>query len=236
MRILVTFAVRSEMRYWCGPSELHENVRVVMTGIGMRRSQEELREVLASGVDVCIASGMAGSVKTEHSLGTVIVARGVRAGSGKTIIPGDGGLIGAATRCGAKPVGFFYTSAGIANSEAERAQIARTADAVDMESFHVLTEAQHAGVPAVAIRTISDSPGHRLPMDFSRAVTDRGELAWTRIIAELLKHPIRLPAVARFGRNSSAAIRNLAVFLDRYVKFLMSNESSYRIAVEPILR
>ena len=236
MRILITFAVRSETRDWRGPSELHENIRVVLTGIGMRRSQEELRKALASGVDLCIASGVAGSVKTEHSLGTVTVARGVRAGSGKTIIPGDGGLIDAAVRCGAKPVDFFYTSAGIANSEAERAQIAKAADAVDMESFHVLTEAQHAGIPAVAIRTISDSPELRLPMDFSHAVTNRGELAWTRIVAELLKHPVRLPDFVRFGLNSSAAIRNLTVFLDRYVNFLMSNESSYRIAVEPILR
>jgi uridine phosphorylase len=236
MRILVTFAVRSEMRHWRGPSELHENIRVVMTGIGMRRSQEQLRQALASGVDVCIASGMAGSVKTDHGLGTVTVAQGVRAGSGKSIIPGDGGLIDAAVRCGAKPVAFFYTSAGITNSEAERAQIAKTADAVDMESFHVLTEAQHAGIPAVAIRTISDSPEHRLPMDFSQAVTNRGELAWTRIVAELLKHPVRLPDFVRFGLHSSAAIRNLTVFLDRYVKFLMSNESRYRTAVEPILR
>jgi hypothetical protein len=236
MRILVTFAVRSEMRDWRGPSELHENIRVVMTGIGMRRSLEELREALASRVDVCIASGVAGSVKTEHSLGTVIVARGVRGGTGQTIIPGDGGFIDAAVRCGAKPVDFFHTASGIANSEAERAQIAKAADAVDMESLHVLTEAQHAGVPAVAIRTISDSPEHRLPMDFSQAVTNRGELAWTRIVAELLKHPVRLPDFVRFGLNSSAAIRNLAVFLDRYVKFLMSNESSYRVAAEPILR
>jgi len=236
MKILVTFAVRSEMRDWRSPSDLHENIRVVMTGIGMRRSPEELRAVLASGVNVCIASGVAGSVKTEHSVGIVTVARGVRAGSGKTIIPGDGGLIAAAVRCGAKPVDFFYTSAGIENSEAERAQIARTADAVDMESFHVLTEAQRAGVPAVAIRTISDSPQNRIPIDFTQAVTDRGELAWMRMVAELLKHPSRLADFVKFGLNSSAAIRNLTVFLDRYVKFLMSNESSYRIAVEPILR
>jgi purine-nucleoside phosphorylase len=236
MRILVTFAVRSEMRDWRGPSGWHENIRVVMTGIGMRRSLDELREALTSGVDLCIASGMAGSVKTEHSLGTVTVARGVRAGSGKTVIPGDGGLIDAAVRCGAKPVDFFYTASGIANSEAERAQIAKAADVVDMESFHVLTEAQHAGVPAVAIRTISDSPEHGLPMDFSQAVTNRGELAWTRIVAELLKHPLRLPDLVKFGRYSSTAIRNLTAFLDRYVQFLMSNESSYRIAVEPILK
>ena len=236
MRILVTFAVRSEMRDWRGPAELHGNIRVVMTGIGMRRSPDELREALASGVDVCIASGLAGSVKTKHRLGTVTVARGVRSGSGKTIIPGDGGLIDAAVRCGAKPIDFLYTSEEIANSKSERAEIARDADAVDMESFHVLTEAQHAGVPAVAIRTISDSPQNRIPIDFTQAVTDRGELAWMRMVAELLKHPSRLADFVKFGLNSSAAIRNLTVFLDRYVKFLMSNENSYRVAVEPILR
>jgi purine-nucleoside phosphorylase len=224
------------MRDWRGPAELHGNIRVVMTGIGMRRSPDELREALASGVDVCIASGLAGSLKTEHRLGTVTVARGVRAGGAKTIIPGDGGLIDAAVRCGAKPVDFLYTSEDIANSESAREKIARAADAVDMESFHILTEAQHAGVPAVVIRTISDSPEHRLPIDFSQIVTDRGELSWMRMVAELLKHPVRLPDFVRFGLNSSAAIRNLTVFLDRYVKFLMSNENSYRIAVEPMLR
>src|SRR5262245_48921231 len=117
MRILVTFAIRSEMRNWRGPSEPHKNIRVVMTGIGMRRVQGELREALASGVDVCIASGLAGSVKTEHRPGTVAVARGVKAGGGKTIIPGDGGLIDAAVRCGAKPVDLFHTSEKIANSD-----------------------------------------------------------------------------------------------------------------------
>jgi hypothetical protein len=224
------------MRDWRGPSELHENIRVVMTGIGMRRAPGELREALASSVDVCIASGLAGSVKREHRPGTVLVARGVRTGAAKTIIPGDGGLIGAAIRCGARPVDFFHTSANIANSAAERAKVAQAADAVDMESFHVLTEAQRAGVPAVAIRTISDSPERKLPIDFSRAVTDRGELAWIRIIAELLKRPARLSDFVRFGIDSSAAIRNLTGYLDRYVKFLMSNENSYRVAVEPMLR
>jgi adenosylhomocysteine nucleosidase len=235
MRILVTFAVRSEMRDWRGPAELHRNIRVILTGIGMRRASGELREALTSGVDVCIASGLAGSVKTEHRLGTVIVARGVKAGGGKMIVPGDGGLIDAAVRCGAKPVDFFCTSSSIANSFAERAQLAPAADAVDMESFHVLTEAQQAGVPAVAIRTISDSPEHKLPIDFSDAVTARGELAWIRIFAQLLRHPTRLPDFVKFGIDSSAAIRNLTDFLDRYAKFLISNANSYRIA-EPMLR
>lgn len=235
MRILVTFAVRSEMRDWRGPSGLNENICIVLTGIGMRRPRE-LREALGSGVDVCIASGLAGSVKTEHRVGTVTVARGVRAGGRKTIIPGDGGLIDGAVRCGAKPVDFFYTSGAILNAAAERAEITQSADAVDMESFHVLSEAQRAGVPAVAIRTISDSPEHKLPIDFSHVVTDQGELSWMRMIAELLKHPARLPDFVRFGIDSSAAIRNLTVFLDRYVKFLMSNENSFRITVEPMVR
>jgi purine-nucleoside phosphorylase len=236
MKILVTFAVRSEMRDWRGPAELTENIQVVLTGIGMRRSLDELRHALSRGVDVCIASGLAGSLKSENRVGTITVARGVRAAGKKTVIPGDGGLIDAAVRCGAKPLDFFFTSDAIANSATERAAIAQAADAVDMESFHVLTEAQRAGVPAVAIRTISDSPEQKLPIDFSKTVTDRGELAWISMITELLKHPARLPDFVRFGVGSSAAIRNLAGFLDRYVKFLMSNEKSYRIAAEPILR
>ena len=73
MKILVTFAVRSEMRDWRGPAELTENIQVVLTGIGMRRTPDELRQALSRGVDICIASGLAGSLKREHRIGTITV-------------------------------------------------------------------------------------------------------------------------------------------------------------------
>jgi hypothetical protein len=114
--------------------------------------------------------------------------------------------------------------------------LAGIADAIDMESFHVLSEARRAGVPAVAVRAISDSPQRRLPIDFTRLVTPEGQVAWPRMIAEMLKHPGRLPAFVRFSIDSLTAIRNLSTFLDRYVSFLGTNETSFKTSAEHISR
>jgi Phosphorylase superfamily len=236
MKILVTFAVDSEMGTWRQSSRIARDIRFVRTGIGMRRPQNDLREAFAGSIDICIASGLAGSLKEEHTVGSVIVARGIKAEGKKTVIPCDGGLIDAAVRCGAKPVDFFYTSSTIANSNGDRERLGRVADAVDMESFHVLDEARGSGVPAIAIRAISDSPDQTLPIDFSRTVTPQGDIARTMMIRELILHPSRLPAFVRFGIGSSAAIRNLTDFLDRYVRLLSVNGIGSHVAAEQISR
>lgn len=236
MRVVVTFAVRSEMGKWRPTPRYRENIRIVRTGIGMRGPQDELKQALSGPVDFCIASGLAGSLKRQYPVGSVLVARGIKSEGNKTIVPCDGGLVDAAVRNGARAVDFFHTSPAIANSEGARAELARAADAVDMESFHVLSAARRAGVPAVAVRVISDSPDRKLPLDFSRTVTGDGQISWARMIGQMIKHPGRLPAFVTFGIDSSAAIRNLSTFLDRYVNFLMTTEISLPAPAEHISR
>jgi nucleoside phosphorylase len=233
MNILVTFAIRSEIGVWPKSSETARHVRLVMTGMGMRKPQDELRQALANS-DFCIASGLAGGLKTRHQVGSILVARGVRAAGKPTIVTADGGLVDAAVRCSAAPVDFFCTSDGIANSVNERTELAKAADAVDMESFHVLTEARRAGVPAVAIRAISDSPDRRLPVEFGTLIDERGDMAWARLIGGLIRHPLRVGGFVKFGVDTSAAIRNLTSFLDRYVKYLVVKENSLHTPAEQI--
>jgi hypothetical protein len=193
--------------------------------MGMRASRQALRKALAMPADFCIASGLAGGLKNQHRVGSIVVARGVRTETNNTILTSDGGLVDAAVRCGANPVGFFFTSSGIVNSISDRSRLGNSADAVDMETFHVLAEARRAGVPAVAVRAISDSPDKPLPLDFSAVLNDRGELRWPSLVMQLLKQPLRLAEFTRFGLASSRAVRNLCRFLDQYVRFLATTES-----------
>ena len=225
MKIVVTFAVASEVASWRRSSRFAREVHVVMTGIGMRRPQRELRELLATPVHFCIACGLAGALKKQHRVGSIVVARGIKTEAKKTILTSDGGLVDAAVRCGAHPVNFLYTANTVVNSPSERSRLGEIADAVDMETFHVLAEARRAGVPAVAVRAISDSRERSLPIDFNRVVTIRGELSWLPMLAEAAKHPRRFAELVRFGIASSNAARNLGRFLDSYVKFLITNES-----------
>src|SRR5262245_12362519 len=223
MNIVITFAVRSECRAWRRDAHAG-NVYLVTTGIGMRGSRQQLRELLAMPADFCIASGFAGGLSKQQTPGSIVVARGVKTEPTNTILTSDGRLVDAAVRCGANPVSFFFTSNTVVNSPIDRSRLSSAADVLDMESFHVLAEARQAGVPAVAIRAISDGPDDPLPLDFNAAVNDCGELRWLTLIAQLLKHPARLADFARFGLASSRAARHLARFLDEYVKFLATHE------------
>ena len=232
MRILVTSAVESETAKWRGAPEFRKSIDIVRTGIGMRLPQDDLRRAISSRIDVCIASGLAGSLSRQYKVGTVVVARGIKSAGSTTILPCDGGLIDAAVRCGAQPVDFFYTTSRIVNTDVERAKLSLFADAADMESFHILSEARRAGIPAVAVRAISDSPERKIPIDFTRVINDRGRIAWPRMAGELIRHPGRVPAFVRFGIDSSTAIRNLTTFLDRYVSLLMTTETNFRTTAE----
>src|SRR5262245_9445971 len=213
MKIVLTLATSHECPQSRLLSRFVPGLHVVSTGIGLRRPADELQRLLSTPADLCIASGLAGSLKTHHPVGSVLVARGVKTESNETILSSDGALVDHAARQGAKPVDFFYTSKTVVNSPAERSRLATIADAVDMESFSVLAEADRVGVPAVAVRAISDSPVSPLPLDFERAIDKQGELNWLAVAAEVAKQPTRVAGLVKFGIRSSHASRNLAKFL-----------------------
>jgi nucleoside phosphorylase len=240
MKIVVTFAVRAEFANWrrSGFSQIEKakpqvfrmktaeaEVYALLTGVGMVSSRDELLETLKIRADFCIASGFAGGLKRQYKPGSIVVARTVHTDTNQTILASDGALVAAAVRCGADPVNLFFTSKTIVNATAERLRLAKIADAVDMESYHVLAEARRAGIPAVAVRAISDSPDEPLPIDFDRVLDGRGEVRWLDLLAQLANQPGQLAKFTRFGIHSLGAARNLARFLNRYVKFLATNES-----------
>jgi adenosylhomocysteine nucleosidase len=118
-------------------------------------------------------------------------------------------------------VDFFFTSDVVMNSQAEKLRLGAIADAVEMESFQIFSQAAEYGVPVVAVRAISDAADTSLPIDFNRIIDNRGQISWRLVLGEIAKAPMRLPQLIRFGFESARAARNLAHFLDRYIKFLI---------------
>ena len=96
--------------------------------------------------------------------------------------------------------------------------MAEFGDAVDLESYAVLTEATRRGVPAVALRAVSDTWEADLPYDFERTLDDRGQVRLGALIAQVVWRPQRLAALVRLGRDSRRAAARLAQFLDLYVE------------------
>jgi adenosylhomocysteine nucleosidase len=218
-RIIVTFAVRAELAPF-RRLNTSKGVRPVVTGIGARNMQTELQQSLSEGADLCVASGLAGSLKREHVVGTILVASAVRRGGTSTVMRSDSSLLKVAVECGATPVEYFYTADTVANSVSEKVRLGETADAIEMESFQILAEAHRHGVPAVAIRAVSDSVDRDMPLDFNRAIGKNGEIGMLRALQQVVAAPSRLPQLVRFGFESARAARKLARFLDRYLRCL----------------
>jgi adenosylhomocysteine nucleosidase len=236
LKIVVTFAVAAEFDPWrrmsrfeavrkndvptysvrIGDAEVH----AVITGIGTRSVGNELQNLLVDS-DLCIATGLAGGLRKPYRAGTLLVARAVRTNDTESKVGSHAALVECANQCGAATVDCFFTSSGVINSSADKLRLGNIADAVEMESFHVLSQAERYGVPAVAVRAISDAVETDVPMDFSRVIDRRGQIAWLPALGEIVKRPTRIPHLVRFGIESSHAVKQLALFLDRYIKLLI---------------
>jgi nucleoside phosphorylase len=241
VKVLVTLALeneftpwRSTRKFWAGmwgAAEMsltsigHAEVGVLITGMGPSRARSEVAKVAWGGFDAlnfCVSAGLAGALRPDYHVGQVLAARAVVAevppeDSGGDPLRSSEALISYASECGATVVGQFYSAPRVVGRAGEKKHLGNRADAVEMESFGVLRQAREFGVPAVAIRAISDVADENLPLDFNPALTPEGRMSVPRVIGQLALRPQALPGLLRLGRQSKQAARSLCEFLDGYI-------------------
>jgi adenosylhomocysteine nucleosidase len=236
MKTLITYAVEAEFAPWRRLQDL-ERVEIgglavhrarvgratldfVITGMGAANAQRVSGAVISKDYSFCIASGFAGALRSSVKLGDVVVAKKVQhEGCGGTVICAPN-LWTRAFGDGAKPIEFLLTSNHVVNTAAEKARLSPFGEAVDMESFAILTTARSRKVPAVAIRVISDSFDRDLPVDIDTLVDEQGNVRIGGVVRYVAKHPLVVPALVRLGRESKTAAEALAHFLEAYIKKL----------------
>jgi len=244
----VSFAVRAEFAPWrrlenfkrlgqSGPPIYVTkidgvDVYVVIGGIGTR-GIAMLGKLLEEGPDLYVVSGLAGSLKTDYAVGSVVVAKTIKHENAEKVMTSHDSLLELAVHCGATRVDSFLTADGVVTSASDKLRLAATADAVEMESFHLMAEARRYGVPAVAVRSISDGVDQDLPLDFNRTINEDGRFAWVSALSQVLSAPARLLQLVRFGLETSRAARSLAHFLDRYLKCLIA-QADLRLDAERV--
>ena len=76
------------------------------------------------------------------------------------------------------------------------------------------------GIPAIAIRAISDLSSQDLPLDMSEILTNEGKVSIPRVVGQVAMHPTALPELVKLGQQSSRAAEALAQFLERYIVFV----------------
>jgi len=234
LKVLLTFAVEPEFaplrklrkfeEFRIGEVSVYRaqigraTVDVVVTGMGPANAQRAAEGAMSVPHTICICSGFCGALKSEHHVGDILAARAVQQmGKNKTIECSQG-LVTNAWGDGAKHAQSFLSSDKIVATAEEKARLAPFADAVDMESFAILSVAHERKLSAVAIRVVSDRFDQDVPVDFSAAVDEKGRVRIAGVLQKVVFHPINIPALIRLGRESKTAAEGLANFLEAYIK------------------
>jgi nucleoside phosphorylase len=181
---------------------------------------EAARWALSRPTDMCISSGFVGALRADLAVAELLAARVVCREGKELAVAGDRRLFAAACEAGAHAVDRFMTARHLSVRSEDKALLSREADAVEMESFAILSEAARRGVRAVAVRAVSDLATTSLPFDFERLRDPRGAIRLSALLAELLRQPQRLPALLRLARDCRLAADRLAEFLESYLELL----------------
>ena len=239
MRILVTFAIKAEFSQWSSrhpfvPYEFEnwetrrefdllkanigpDEVAVLLTGMGGENATKAMLSIPLEVHDVCISSGLAGSLDARLTPGEVVAVRTTETLDQSRQAASDAILVDLAVACGAKAVSVSLTSEKIVATAEEKEELSQKGNIVEMETTHILGAATQKHVPCVAIRAISDAADEDLPVDFARILDSHGHLKMGGLLKEVVLSPYRIPLLLQFGRRSRAAGKSLADFLDRYI-------------------
>jgi adenosylhomocysteine nucleosidase len=236
VKVLVTFALESEFAWWhrqrnfvripnldfpaFETSRDELQIRVAVTGMGPQRAQQVAREALRWQPDVCIAAGFAGGLKAAFRVGDVLVPLAVRDGGTQRKFVCDPRIVGLAEDSGASRIAMLCSCAYAVSTVEDKTRMSGIAEAVDMESFFILNEAQERALPGVAIRAVSDTADESLPMDFTQVLDERGRVRISRLAGKIARAPQRIPALIRLGSASRRGAKRLARVLDKTIESL----------------
>jgi nucleoside phosphorylase len=191
--------------------------RVALSGVGAPETRRLIEALCTGRIDALLAVGLAGALRDPYVCSDVIVARRAQLVASGSLVASDARLVEIASQCGAKVIEVLLCADRTAGRVDEKRRLAAQGEAIDMESFRILEEAQRRGVPSVAIRVIGDSADEGLPLDFDQAVRADGTVNMMNLVGQAVRAPSRWSALVSFGSRQRRAVHALAGFLDRFV-------------------
>jgi adenosylhomocysteine nucleosidase len=249
LRFLVTFALENEFAPWrtatrfqavkgatlpdvYGAQIRGADVTALLTGVGAKRAGRAAARLLRENerYDAVISSGLAGGLCEGIEVGQLAAAKGVtceplEANARGGYLQCSMALIDFAASCNAKIVEKFYTAGHAAATVEEKRRLSHSADVIEMESFDVLLAAKEEGIPAIAIRAISDVADEDLPLEMNGILNDEGRVSVARVLGQAAMHPAVWPRLVRLAQQSKQASENLADFLNTYIGLIAEKMS-----------
>jgi nucleoside phosphorylase len=244
MRVLVTFAVDQEFAPWRRLRSFrlidydglqlwrtnvgNAEITALLTGMGGESSAQAMGLMMSMAdqdryFDVCISSGLAGALQEDLAPCDIIAPQVIIAESQHVDLHSDELRVDPALRSqaleqGAKAADCLLTVDRIMVKANQKRGCSSRAQSVDMESFEIVKEAAAWGARSVVVRAISDSAREDLPINFNLTLSKKKEVSIGKVILQLLKNPLALPALISFAVQSRKAAEKLAKFLDAYVE------------------
>lgn len=188
-------------------ADLHPaSVTAALIGVGPAAARESTERLLGGGsYDHVVVSGIAGGIGPGVEVGALITPATVEDLS-------TGSRYQPVTPSGHVPSGTIATTADlITDDEAVAALVERGIVGLDMETSAVADVCQAIGVPWSVFRVVSDRPQDGLLEPGVFEILERdGSINLGRAARYILRNPVRIGALNRLGRDSSAAARRAA--------------------------
>jgi len=102
----------------------------------------------------------------------------------------------------------------VVSTAAEKAALAKNADAVEMEAAAVADRAKRHNVPFYAVRVVTDTFEESFPLDFNAVRSQDGRFSRAAILAAGLRNPATvIPELIKLNKRTKRAAQALGDFL-----------------------
>lgn len=110
--------------------------------------------------------------------------------------------------------GKLLSTDRVASTAAEKAALAKNADAVEMEAAAVADRAKRYHVPFYAVRVVTDTFEESFPLDFNAARSSDGRFSRAKILAAAFRKPGTVfPELIKLNKRTKRASQALGDFL-----------------------
>jgi adenosylhomocysteine nucleosidase len=203
--ILVTFAVKEEMKFFPGGP----GIRRYITGMGRDNAENAIAAALEQiHPKLVLTCGFAGGLNPVLK-------------SNEIVFSADDGspIYDTLKQAGATPVSFFCARrVAITSEEKQRLWRGMGSDAVEMESESIRDLCRERDIPSATVRVISDTAHEDLPLDFNTLLSPAQKIHYGKLTWALVRAPFKLAELLAFQQKTVDAAKSLGEFLTKVLQ------------------